>query len=149
MNIKEELFALCFQNINKRIQTIEKRLNAMVEARNSETKCVVGDKHETGRTMMHLEEEKSRMQYFEVGKVRQELLKIDINKKYNKVESGSLVFTSNGDYFISIGVGKVELNNKIYFCISPFSPIGINLIGKTKGESIIFNSIDIQINDIY
>jgi len=59
MTIKNQLYKICVENINKRILTIEKRLNAMVEARNSETKCVVGDKHETGRTMMHLEEEKT------------------------------------------------------------------------------------------
>ncbi len=55
MNLKNQL--------NKRISTIERRLNAMAEARNSETKCVVGDKHETGRTMMHLEEEKTSLSY--------------------------------------------------------------------------------------
>ncbi len=66
MNLKNQLYKICLDNINKRISTIERRLNAMAEARNSETKCVVGDKHETGRTMMHLEEEKTRMQYMQV-----------------------------------------------------------------------------------
>jgi len=148
MNIKSQLYKICFQNITKRIKTIEKRLNAMVEARNSETKCVVGDKHETGRTMMHLEEEKSRMQYMEVDKERQNLLKIDIDKEFEKVETGSLVSTTNGDYFITIGIGRVNLEDKTYYCISKDSPIGAQMIGKKVGESISFNKNTIVIKDI-
>lgn len=148
MNVKEELYGLCLKNINKRMSTIVKRLDAMVEARNSETKCVVGDKHETGRTMMHLEEEKSRMQYMEVDKEKKQLLKINYEKDFDKVETGSLVSTSNGDYFITIGIGRVVLNNKTYYCISKESPIGVMLIGKRKGESISFNNNKILIKDI-
>ena len=149
MRIKRDLYNLCLENINKRISTIEKRLNAMVEARNSETKCVVGDKHETGRTMMHLEEEKNRIQYHEVDKERQQLLKIDIKKGFKKVESGSLINTSKGDYFISIGIGRVVLGDKTYYCISQASPIGKELIGKTKSDTVLFNNTYIQIKEIY
>ena len=149
MRIKRDLYNLCLENINKRISTIEKRLNAMVEARNSETKCVVGDKHETGRTLMHLEEEKSRIQYHEVDKERQQLLKIDIEKGFKKVESGSLINTSKGDYFISIGIGRVVLGDKTYYCISQASPIGKELIGKTKSDTVLFNNTYIQIKEIY
>jgi len=120
----------------------------MVEARNSETKCVVGDKHETGRTMMHLEEEKSRMQYMQIDKEKQNLLKIDIDKDFDNVESGSLVTTSNGEYFFTIGIGRVVLNKKTYYCISQASPIGTKMIGKTIGDTIVFNNTTIEIKDI-
>jgi len=148
VNIKNQLYQICLENINKRISTIEKRLNAMVEARNSETKCVVGDKHETGRTMMHLEEEKSRMQYMEVVKERENLLKIDCEKDYEKVEVGSLVNTSNGDFFITIGIGRVILGNKTYYCISQVSPIGLKMIGKSIGETFVFSNTPITIKSI-
>jgi len=148
MEVKRELYNLCLENINKRVQTIEKRLNDMVEARNSETKCVVGDKHETGRTMMHLEEEKSRMQYYEIDKELKTLLKIDIDKGFNNIEAGCLVSTTNGIYFISIGIGKVVINQENYYCVSQTSPIGLLLIGKTIGDKITFNNNTFTIKDI-
>lgn len=147
-DIKNNLYRLCLENINKRMANIEKRLNAMVEARNSETKCVVGDKHETGRTMMHLEEEKSRIQYADTLKIKESLLKLDFEKEFIQVESGSLVITDNGIYFISIGIGKVKFEDNVYYCISQFSPIGEKMIGKKQGDTIEFNNNKILIQEV-
>ncbi|TNF41120.1 MAG: hypothetical protein EP310_07770 [Bacteroidetes bacterium] len=80
---------------------------------------------------------------------KNELLKIDINKANHKVELGSLVFTNGGNYFISIGLGKIEIENEPVYCISLISPIGKILQNKKPGEKINFQGKEIIILKIF
>ena len=61
------------------------------EAANDDTKSTAGDKHETGRAMMHLEREKGEMQLIEAEKLKSFLDRVDISKTYQTVQTGSLV----------------------------------------------------------
>ena len=147
--IKERLFQACQADINQRINSIQEVLESIEESRNNETKSSVGDKYETGRSMMQMEEQKGRQQLFQANQVRLELMKIDIKRKLNKVETGSLVETTNGNYFISVGMGKVRLDDVLYYCISSRSPIGIKLMHKEKGDEVEFNGKKIRISGIH
>ena len=40
---------------------------------------------------------------------------------------------------MSISVGKLETNNLVYLGIAPNSPIGMCLLGKTKGDQFNFS----------
>ncbi len=148
-SIKSELFNLCKQHTQKRIEALELTKNSIEEARNKETKSTAGDKHETGRAMMQIEEEKINRQLFQAIQSNKELLKIDFQKRTEIVTTGSLVKTNKGAYFIAIGLGKVQLNDQIYYCVSVNSPIGKNLIGKEKGHKIEFNGSKIVVEEIY
>ena len=76
-------------------------------------------------------------------------LKLINSKTVNThVALGSLVRTTSNNYYISISVGKIEIDNEIYFGISLLSPIGQLLKNKTVGESIIFNNTTITITEI-
>ena len=147
--IKEQLLKACEENIEKRIKSIREVLNSIEESRNNETKSSVGDKYETGRSMMQLEEEKSKSQLFEAYQLKQELVRIDVNKTSSKIEIGSLVETNRGNYYISIGLGKVRLVNELYYCISIKSPIGMKLMSKKVGDEIEFNGNKIEIRGIW
>ena len=147
--IKEQLFRICEADIEKRIKSIDEVLKSIEESRNSETKSSAGDKYETGRSMMQMEEQKCRQQLFQANQVRLELMKIDIQRKSDKVEKGSLVETTNGNYFISIGIGRVRLDDVLYYCISSRSPIGMKLMHKEKGDEIEFNGRKIRVAGIY
>ena len=59
-------------------------------------------------------------------------------KTYNKIVPGSLVFTNHENYFISVGLGKIEIDNEIYYSISAESPIGKVLLHKHKGNTFNF-----------
>lgn len=147
--IKEKLFQACQADIDQRINSIQEVLGSIEESRNNETKSSVGDKYETGRSMMQMEEQKSRQQLFQANQVRLGLMKIDIQRKSDKVESGSLVETTTGNYFISIGLGKVRIEDTIYYCVSSRSPIGMKLMHKKKGDEIEFNGKKIRIDGIH
>lgn len=146
--IKERLFKACEEDTEKRIKSIQEFLKSIEESRNNETKSSAGDKYETGRSMMQIEEENNRNQLFQAIQVRQELMKIDPMKISKTVETGSLVETNKGNYYISIGVGKIRLDNKVYYCVSNHSPIGMKMLGKETGDEIEFNGAKIKIGKI-
>ncbi len=147
--IKEKLFQACQADLEKRINSIQEVLKSIEESRDNETKSSVGDKYETGRSMMQMEEQKSRQQLYQANQVRLELMRIDPQRKSRKVEAGSLVETTNGIYFISVGMGKVRVEDALYYCISSNSPIGMKLMNKVKGDEIEFNGRKIGIKGIY
>jgi hypothetical protein len=100
--------------------------------------------------MVHLELEKMGAQLIEHQRQQEELLRIDpakINSE-NKVRSGSLVQTSNGWYYIGIPWGKLMVGTEVCFVISPISPIGKLMIGKSAGESFSWNKQIIEVKQI-
>jgi transcription elongation GreA/GreB family factor len=127
---------------------IKSEIESATNSRNNETKSSAGDKYETGRAMVQYELEKAQVQLEKINELENELLRIDVSKKNNKVEYGSLVFTNDNKYFISIGLGKIELNNEPVFCISLNSPIGKILQNKKAGEKVSFRGKEITITGI-
>lgn len=146
---KQAIFQACIEYIDERLANIQRRIKAIEESRNQETKSSVGDKHETGRAMMQLEEEKASHQLQQAKAVKTALLRIASDKVCTKVEPGSLVVTSQGIYYIAIGIGKLKLSEQQYFCISIDAPIGKLLRHRQAGESVKFNGRDIQILEIF
>ena len=146
--IKKKLFTYCEEQVNESISILGGALNDSQESANSETKGSAGDKHETGRAMMHLENEMNAKQLAERLKLAEVLQRIDADEKHDKVRLGSLVICSNGNYFISIAIGKTELEGVNYLLISPASPIGALLMDKKKGDDFTFNGKSIKIEAI-
>jgi len=127
--------------LNKRIIRIELALNSHKEGLLTESNSSAGDKHNTSRAMMHLEEEKLRNQLSQFSKLNKVLHGINPSKVHQKITLGSLVNTDKGWLYISIPLGKVELEEADIMVISLASPIGQALQEKTESESLIFNGI--------
>ncbi len=134
--------------INEKLEVANSAIKLAKEARNNDTKSSAGDKFETGRAMMQIEIENSTVQLSKALFNKTELSKINIKQTYDKAEFGSLVITNQGSYFISIGIGKLEIANKPYFCISLASPIGKLLHNKKIGDKSNFLNKDFIIEDI-
>jgi hypothetical protein len=145
---KEQILKKIIETIDKQIEASKQAVSAAKESRDNESKCSAGDKYEIGRTMVQLELEKSRVLLNKSLKLKNELTQLDLKRKHEKVNSGSLVITNQGNYFISIGVGKIEIENRLYYAISLASPIGEKLYGKSKGETLSFQGKEIEILEI-
>ena len=143
------MYEACKESLAQRHATIEASLRSIEESRNNETKSSAGDKHNTARAMMQIEENKAKQQLIETNHIAQELQKIDIEKTTLRCQLGNLVSTTSGDYFISIGVGKIRMEERMYYCVSVNSPIGKLLLGKVKGDKVEFNGRAIEITDIH
>lgn len=130
------------------METIQKTINEIQESLQSETKSSAGDKHETGRAMLQLESEKAGNQLSEINKVKEILSKIDIEKSSKVIGLGSLVFTTHNNYFIAISAGEFQINSARFYAISPSTPIGQLLIGKSVDSDITFREHRFKIEKV-
>ena len=148
MNLKQRLYQYCEVFIEVRFKTIQRTIEGLQKALQSETKSSAGDKHETGRAMLQLEREKAGKQLAEINKTKIVLTKVNLDTKSNVITLGSLVYTNQLNYFIAISAGETKVNNELFYAISANTPIGKLLIGKTAGNSINFNGNRIEIKKI-
>lgn len=137
--IKEQLLKFCWDYVGEKSQRLKNSHADLQESLDSETKNSTGDKHETGRAMVQLEQEKLAQQFTELEKTKNILQRVDIRIKSGTIGLGSLVRTNAADYFIAISAGVFKQEGKPIYCISQEAPIAQLLMGKKKGEIFVFN----------
>ncbi len=145
---KEEIINEIIRQLDDRISFLKQSIQAAKESRDNETKSSVGDKYETGRAMVQMELEKNQVLLNKTETLKSSLTKIAIYKPSKQVEFGSFVQTAQGQYFVAIPFGKVEVNGSPVFCISMASPIGQILVGKRVGDRVNFQGKEIEIQEI-
>lgn len=148
MSYKEDIYKECIKLVDRRFNNIKNNIDDIQNNLLSETKSSAGDKHETGRAMQQLEREKAGVQLSEINKLRKALNKINIDDKTMRVNTGSLVYTPKVNYFIAVSLGLIEIKDKLCYAISPQTPVGQLLMGKTVGDTIEFNGSRFRINKI-
>ncbi len=152
MHTQKDLKGLVYHKIlnelDRKIEVIREAIASAKESRNNDTKSSAGDKFETGREMMQIEIEKNEVLLILTAKQRKELARIDISEKFSKVTFGSLVETDKGTYFISIGIGKIQIDKQACYAISLASPIGGLLKDKVMGDEVRFQERRFRILDI-
>ncbi len=148
IELKQTLFGMCEQHIDQKIQMAQKNIHDAQSSANTETKSSAGDKYETGRAMMHLEKEKYTRQLAQALQLREQLAQLKPHLANEKIEFGALVKTSNGSFFISVGIGKIQIEKEAYFVMSLASPIAQALKGLKKGDKGTFRGQMIEILDV-
>lgn len=103
---------MCHDLLRLREDAVNKHIKDLQAALQSETKSTAGDKHETGRAMLQLEREKLGRQLQEIEKERGVLSKINTEINSNTVGLGSVVYTSQGNYFIAVSAGNLQVNQQ-------------------------------------
>ena len=103
INLKDLLFNHCENHINTKLKNYLKIDQELFKSLNEETKSSAGDKHETTRAMIQIEREKNSKRIKEIENSKKQLIVIKSVQLNNlKVSPGSIIFTSNNNYFISI-----------------------------------------------
>ncbi len=146
--IKKKLFEACEKYVEDKIAVARKAMDDAQLSANQETKSSAGDKHETGRAMAQLEQEKNAKKLAEVLEVKRGLEMLRTQNTGEKIEFGSLVYTNVGVYYISISIGKIEVEGTSFFAVSPASPIAVALKGNKAGDEITFNGRKFQIKEV-
>lgn len=149
LETKENLYSQCLNFVENRFQIIQNTINEIQESLTSETKSSAGDKHETGRAMLQLEREKAGNQLAEIQKIKENLSKLNITNTSENIGLGSVVYTNKSNYFIAISAGELKVKNDVFYAISPNTPIGQLLMGKTVGESIVFRDQQFKIVSVF
>lgn len=138
ITIKESLYNHCVQYVEERMARIQNEIALQQESANEETKSSAGDKYETGRAMAQLEIERNAVQLKEAEKLRSFLKHMVREHSGEVIVPGSLVTTSKGVFYIAISLGAVTLHEQTYVVVSPDSPIGQLLLGKKKGDEMVW-----------
>lgn len=149
IEIKERLYLQCVDFVENRFQAIQNTINEIQESLTSETKSSAGDKHETGRAMLQIEREKAGNQLAEIQKLKEAISKIDISKTSKIVGLGSVVFTTKNNYFMAISAGEIKIDATFFYAISPNTPIGQLLLGKTVGDDVVFREQKFNIKNVF
>lgn len=134
--------------VSERINESVTEINSINDSKANETKSSAGDKYETGMAMLQMEEQKANVQLAKAKELQKTLSMIDPAENHNEVQLGSLVETSSGNYFISIGLGQVEVAGKNIFVLSIGSPVGLQMKGKKSGDVFQFNGNAIEITKV-
>ena len=149
MTIKEQLYNLCLVFIEQRLITVNKTILDIQNSLQSETKSSAGDKHETGRAMLQLEREKAGHQLAEIEKQKQILHKVNVESKHQIVALGSVIKTTQANYFIAVSAGEIVIDKTTYYAISAATPIAQLLLSKGVGEAIVFRGNGFRVIDVF
>jgi transcription elongation GreA/GreB family factor len=144
--VKLALHNHCIELASSKVEALEQELNATRESATTESKSSAGDKHETGRAMMHLEQEKLHKQLAEAQTIVAELARIDATTIHTQIGLGTLVKTDKATFLLAAGLGKVDFEGITYFVVSTKAPIAAQFLGKSAGEKVNMNGTvyDIQ-----
>jgi transcription elongation GreA/GreB family factor len=147
-DVKTQLYNQCLDYVQKRMDAAQLAIDEAQKASNDDTKSSAGDKYETGREMMQQETNRNIAQLIEANKLKISLNKINPTVVNKKVDAGSLVITSNGNFYVAISAGVLKIDNESYFAVSPSSPIGTRLIGQKAGDTFKLNDKMYQIKAV-
>lgn len=145
---KSIIYRYCLDFIEARIANIKDTISQAHQASADDTKSSAGDKYETTREMMQQEIDRNGKMLYEAGQQKIALQQVENVGESETVRNGSLVFTSNGNFYISISAGELKLEDKKVFAISQASPLGKILLGKKVGESFSFNGKTVRVEEI-
>ena len=146
--IKKTLFNHCKTHLEKKMKVLEQLKKNLQKDLTYETKSSAGDKYETARAMIQLENEKLSNQIREIELNYQKLNTIKDFQTSKSISLGSIIFTDKANYYVAIAADFFEVNSKVFYCISSQSPICKLLIGKKINESIMFNDVQSTILEI-
>lgn len=145
LQFKQQLYSECLTLVNKKLEFLNSAFAESREALGSEAKSTAGDKHETGRAMIQLEQEKMGRQLAETQKLQTILVRINPEKVCDTVQSGSLVKTNIGAFYLAVGLGKLTVEGLETFVMAPTSPLAQAMLGKKTSDKFTFNGKSIEI----
>jgi hypothetical protein len=144
---RKEVYTACVKLVDERIAELESTLQELAQSIEGESKSSAGDKHETTRAVLHLEQEKTSLQLEELLHQRSALQQNE-HADHDTLHNGSLILTDKGYIYLSVGLGKVKVRDTEVMVISPASPLGQLLNKKKKGDRITIHDNTFTILEI-
>jgi len=144
---KEKVHHQALNLVQTKLLELEAHFRDLKEGQASNTKSTAGDKHDTEREMVQAELNNYSRQ-IQVQKQNLNSLKsIDPSPK-GQAEQGALVRTANGFFYISVPLGKIEVEGEMIWIISVASPMSQALKGKKAGDMFELNGVKQKILDV-
>jgi transcription elongation GreA/GreB family factor len=148
MTLKEKIHEQCSLVISGRLQELQQKLQGLRDSMANETKSTAGDKYETGRAMLHIEQDQVGRQVAQLTAQQAVLNSIDPTAKTQRVVAGSLVLMAGSYYYLSTGLGKMLVDGHAVVALSLQSPLGAKLKGLGAGDAVEMNGKEMKIMEI-
>jgi len=123
--------------LEARIQEAQSAREGLTKSRDTASKSTAGDKHETGRAMMEAELSRAEDQLQKALRMRNELKQLP-TENLEVIGQGAWVQTNLGEFMVSIGIGRIVVDETPCFALSGGSPLGQVLLGERVGGSCEF-----------
>jgi len=140
MSFKEKVYSAFLDSITRQVTDYQKNLDDLAESAANETKSTAGDKHETALAMLQIEQRNIKGRLAEAQEKKKLLEKISPVVSSLVVVKGSLVQTNLGYFYLSVALGKIEVERTSIMAISPVSPLGSKLLGLKMGDKVDLNA---------
>ena len=144
---KKMLLNNCIEHQKTSIANAKKAL-ASIQESVLEEKSSIEDSMESFRESLQSDREMYSRQVQESTEGLAVLSRIGLNA-YNTVKLGAVVETNSMNYFISISLGEIKIENEKFIAISTNTPIYQLIAGKKKGDIFNFRGQDSTILDVY
>lgn len=146
--IKNQLYKKCLHILNQQLEKYQKEIALVKEALEGEGSPSEEDDGGKGEMLNELEKYAKYVEATE--RTKEQLKRIDVSQEHQVVANGSLVETENNFFFITVALGKLDIDdNKNYYSISTDAPIYAHLKGKKTGDSFSFNNMSYKILNVY
>nr|WP_262903774.1 hypothetical protein [Myroides odoratimimus] len=148
MTLKKKLKTICLERLNDKVEALQGIVEDLTIDAQNDAKSSAGDKHETGLSMMHLEQENLSKKILENIAMRDIVAKIDDEKVSSVVEFGSLVQVNSVYLFFSAALPKIVLDDRSVLAVSMDAPIAKELLGRKVHERFTFNNCEFTIHEL-
>lgn len=133
---KLNIYKHCSQKLQSQLDELQAAINKVQESIEGEQSSTAGNKFETARAMGHEELDRLNRQFFNLNNEMNILNQINASKSCDSVQLGALVVTDKKVLYLSVGLGKIELDKQVVFAVSVKSPIGHAIIGKITNDEV-------------
>lgn len=148
MTLKKKLKAICLERLNDKVSALQGIVEDLAIDAQNDAKSSAGDKHETGLSMMHLEQENISKKITENIAMRDVVSKINDEKVSSTVEFGSFVQVNSVYLFFSAALPKILVEDRSVLAVSMDAPIAKELLGRKLHEKFTFNNCEFTIHHL-
>ena len=147
INLKKSLVEYSKNRLEIKLKELTVIYQSLIDSIQTDSKSSAGDKHETFKSMMHIEQEKMQTQIKMINQQINTINQLKVEKK-NRIENGTLIVTDSKVFFIAASLGLVTISGQSFFIVSLDSPI-IQFMKKQSLNTIFtFQSTNYKIIDI-
>ena len=143
---KNDIFAALESHLQAAVKEGESHLSSLQDALASEAKSTAGDKHETGRAMIHQEMRQVNDTLQRSQSALQELTRLSQNTTTPvRVAAGVLVETTGPWVLVGLPFGKLSLDEGLVLGVSVEAPLAQAWHGAQVGDEVRFGPNTLQL----
>ncbi|MCJ8167382.1 hypothetical protein MKJ04_21250 [Pontibacter sp. E15-1] len=148
LETKKRLLQECNRLLNAQIKAAKDAMDEAQESAN-EHQGAMEDKFESFRENCQIQRDMYARQLDELIRTMSVLRNINATKANKEISLGAVVHTELQNYFISVSLGEIKLDEESFYAISGMSPLYKAMAGKTAGESFSFRDKTYKVLQVF